>query len=429
MNEERGVGNGLIRITRPQLIGGIVVTVLVTALLTFGFVNVLMSPENGTPEAEIPEILTEADNFQELLNAIHLIQNEYVDGKEIEPEVLIEGAIDGVISGIDDPYSMYFDASALEEFQQETVEGEYSGIGASIMDIEGYVTIMVPFEGSPAAETPYEDADEEDPVGMQSGDRILEVDGVDVVGMSADHVAEMIRGPVGEEVTVKVERPQNETEYEELIFNIERDDVEIPTVESHVIDDDIGVLTISRFTAHTPEQAQEQLADLEQQGVTGVIIDLRNNPGGTLDECVEVADIFVPEGPVVQVVDREEDVEVLEVGGDAYALPLVVLTNEFTASGGEILAGALRDRMDVPIVGKTTFGKGSVQRLYYLDPGIPSGMKLTTERYLTADGYSIEKEGGIEPDYEIEFPDDGMFGELEKDPQLQKALELMREKQ
>ncbi len=415
-----------IRLTTGQLAGIVVVTVVIAAMLTFGFANAYLAPEEEQ-EPEEGDLITQAENYPELVRAIQLIRDNYVDRDAADVEKMIEGAIEGAIGSTGDRYSTYFDASALEDFQQETVEGEYSGIGASIQDIDGYVTIMVPFEESPAATTSFEGAEDDDPVGLRPGDRILTVDGVDVVGMSADHVAEMIRGPVGEKVEVKVERP-DENGAAELIFNFERAEVEIPTVESEVIDGDVGLLSLTRFTGQTPQQVSEQLAYLEDQDVSGVIIDLRNNPGGTLEECVAVADMFLPEGVVLQVVGRDGETEEIRVSGDAYPKPLVVLVNEFTASGGEILAGALNEQMDVPLVGTTTFGKGSVQRLFYLDEDRPTGMKLTTERFLTPSGYSIEEEGGLKVDHEVPGPEDGRYGDLDADPQLQKALELMRER-
>lgn len=418
---------GIIRMARGQAVGILIVCVLISALLTFGFANVYLSTP-AQPEA-YGDSLTEADNYEELLRTVELILSNYIHADDIAVEQLVEGAIRGAMQAVGDPYSMYFDASALREFRRETVEGEYSGIGASILDVQGYVTILVPFENSPAATTPYEGAKEDTPVGLRSGDRILRVDGVDVVGMSAEFVAEMIRGPVGEVVTVEVERPGNGGASRTLVFHIERDNIEIPTVRSEVLDDDIGMLVISRFTGRTPEQVRYHLQALEDAGVTGIILDLRNNPGGTLDECVEVASIFLPAGPVVRTVDRDGDVEVREVAGPEYPLPLVVLVNEFSASASEIIAGAMRDRMDVPLVGMKTFGKGSVQRLYYLDPDKPSGMKLTTERYLTPDGYSIEEEGGLQPDIEVEWPEDAIMGDPEHDPQLRRAMEILRDKQ
>jgi len=412
-----------IRLTTGQLAGIIVVTVLIAAVLTFGFANVYLvedKPTNG-------DVVTEADNYPELVRAINLIKENYVDMDAADVEKMIEGAIEGAIASTGDRYSTYFDASALADFRQETVEGEYSGIGASILDVEGYVTIMVPFEGTPAATTPFEGAASDDPVGLRPGDRVLTVDGVDVVGMSAEHVAEMIRGPVGEEVQVEIERPADDGDLL-LTFRFERDEVEIPTVDSEVVDGDVGVLSITRFTGRTPDQVHEHLNDLEDQNVSSIIIDLRNNPGGTLEDCITVADIFLPEGVVLHVVGRGDESDEIHVGGDAYPKPLVVLVNEFTASGGEILAGALREQMDVPLIGNTTFGKGSVQRLFYLDPDRPTGMKLTTERYLTPSGYSIEEEGGLQVDYEVPDPEDGLYGDLEADQQLQKALEVLRER-
>ncbi|MFO8060624.1 MAG: S41 family peptidase [Bacillota bacterium] len=410
----------VIRLTKGQGLACAIVLMLVSALITFGVTNAYMI---APAEPGASDIITGAENYPELLHASQLILDNYFDEEGVTPETLVEGAIRGVVSSTGDPYSMYFDASAMRQFQRETVEGEYSGIGTSILDVDGYVTIMVPFEGSPAATTPHESAGPDDPVGLRPGDRILRVEEIDVVGMTAEYVAELIRGPVGEVVTVEVERPETG---QVLTFHIERDTIEIPTASGEVIEGDLGLIVISRFTTYTPEQVRHHMAELEKAGVTDLIVDLRNNAGGTLAECVEVASLFVPEGPVVTTVDREGVTDVREASGEGYPGRIVVLVNEFSASAAEILAGALRDRLEVPLVGQRTFGKGSVQHLYYLDPAKPSGMKITTERYLTPSGYSIEEEGGLQPDVEVAWPEDAAMGDPETDPQLRRAIELMR---
>ncbi len=411
---------GMIRLTRGQGLACVTVLILVSALITFGITNAyVISPA----EPGVSDIITGAENYPELVQASQIIMENYLDDEKITPESLVEGAIRGVVGSTGDPYSMYFDASALRQFQRETMEGEYSGIGTSILDVDGYVTIMVPFEGSPAATTPFENAGPDDPVGLRPGDRILRVEDLDVVGMSAEYVAELIRGPVGEVVTVEVDRPDTG---EVLTFRIERAQIEIPTASGRVIDEDLGLIVISRFTANTPDQVRGYMDELEEAEVTGLILDLRNNAGGTLAECVDVASLFVPAGPVVTTVDREGTRDVREATGTGYPGPIVALVNEFSASAAEILAGALRDRMDVLLVGQRTFGKGSVQHLYYLDPAKPSGMKITTERYLTPSGYNIEEEGGLVPDIEVAWPEDGLMGDPETDPQLRRAIEVLR---
>lgn len=412
---------GLIRLTRGQGVACIIVLVLVSALITFGITSAyLVSPP---AEPGVSDIIVGAENYHELVQASMIVMENYIDDEKVTPESLVEGAIRGVVASMGDPYSMYFDASAMRDFQRETMEGEYSGIGTSILEVDGYVTIMVPFEGTPAATTPFENAEPDDPVGLRPGDRILRVEDLDVVGMAADHVAELIRGPAGEVVTVEIERPGTG---QNLVFMIERDTIEIPTVSGEVIDGDLGLIVISRFTANTPDQVRHYMAELEDAGVEGLILDVRNNAGGTLAECVEVASLFVPAGPVVTTVDREGTEDVREVTGTGYSGPMVVLINGYSASAAEILAGALRDRMEVPLVGERTFGKGSVQHLYYLDPTRPSGMKITTERYLTPSGYSIEEEGGLRPDIEVAWPEGALMGDPESDPQLQRGIEVLR---
>ncbi len=412
-----------IKLTTGQAISGVVVIFIVSALLTYG---VIITYQPDVAERPAEDVVTQAENYHELQQAVKIILQEHID-EDITAETLIEGAVRGAVEATGDRYSMYFDASELKDFMEQTIEGEYSGIGVSVLNVDGYVTVMVPFQGSPAATTPFEGADEDDPVGLQSGDRIVKVDGLDVVGMSTEHVAEIIRGPVGEEVTIVIERG-NDEDKTQLTFEIERAQIEIPTVTSDVVDGDVGLLTISQFTGHTGEQLQEHVAKLQEKGVSGLIIDLRFNPGGDLAACVEAADVFIPEGPVMIARGRGDESEVVQAQGEEYHLPIVVLVNEFSASGAEILAGALRDRLGSPLIGQTTFGKGAVQRMWYLDRDKPSGMKITTAQYLTPDEYSIEDEGGLTPDYEVEWPDDGEQGNIDRDPQLRRAFEVLREK-
>ena len=412
---------GLIRLTRGQGVACVIVLVLVSALVTFGITSAYFTSPPAEPG--VSDIIVGAENYPELVQAAMIVMENYIDDEKVSSESLVEGAIRGLVGSTGDPYSMYFDASAMRDFQRETMEGEYSGIGTSILEVEGYVTIMVPFEGTPAATTPFENATPDDPVGLRPGDRILRVEDVDVVGMAADHVAELIRGPVGEVVTVEIQRPDTG---QNLVFMIERDTIEIPTVRGEVIDGDLGLIVISRFTANTPDQVRHYMSELEDAGIEGLIIDVRNNAGGTLAECVEVASLFVPAGPVVITVDREGTEDVREVTGTGYPGPMVVLVNGYSASAAEILAGALRDRMAVPLVGERTFGKGSVQHLYYLDRARPSGMKITTERYLTPSRYSIEEEGGLRPDIAVPWSEGALMGDPESDPQLKRGIEEIR---
>ncbi|MFP4199900.1 MAG: S41 family peptidase [Clostridia bacterium] len=421
--------NGKLIVVTPMQGALILIAVALTAAsLVFAITG--SSPVDDATE-EVPESETEspaieAENYDEFQRALELILQDYVDEESVTPESLIQGAIKGMVEGVGDPYSTYFDSSALEDLRMQTLEGEYSGIGVSVIDLDGYVTVLVPFSNTPASTTPPEEGDGDEEEGLSSGDRIISVDGVDTVGMSTEHVSDLIRGPEGETVEVVVQRPED-TGHEELTFIIERQQIEIPTADSEVLEGDIGLLSITQFTAHTPKQVETHLQGLISEGISGLILDLRSNPGGTLDESLEVADQLLPPGPIVTTVDRDGKEETLSVDGPGCDLPIVVLVDNYSASASEILAGALRDRLDAPLVGERTFGKGSVQRIYYLDLDRTTGMKLTTQRYLTPSGYSIEEEDGLAPDHEVPRSEEDVMGELDSDPQLQKALDVMRD--
>lgn len=413
-----------ISLSRSQFIGSLMVVALITGLLVFGFFGVYGdSADGGNADGDV---ITSAENYDELVRAVRLTLQKHVDSS-IEPEQMIEGAIDGALKGTGDPHSAYFDAEAMKEFQESVTHGEYTGIGVSVLKVEEYVTVVTVFEGGPAETTSFEGAAPDDPVGLKSGDRIVSVDGTDVVGMPADQVATMIKGPEGETVRVGIDRKTEQGRWKTLIFELERATVEIPTADHEIIEDDIGVLVISGFTSHTAEQVEEHLDELLDAGVSGIILDLRNNPGGTVDACVKVADMFLGEGAVVTTVNREGDEEVMNSHEPGFDLPLVVLVNRYSASASEILAGALRDRKDVALVGEKTFGKGSVQRIFYLDRDQPTGMKITVSRYLTPSGYSIEEEGGLTPDYEVQMEGSELLvGDPDRDPQLRRAIDVLK---
>lgn len=305
-----------------------------------------------------------------------------------EDDELVRGAIDGMLETLDDDYARYFPPQAMEAFQAG-VSGEFVGIGVFIEDTPEGVGIVSVIPDSPAAE-----AD------LEPGWRIVTVDGEDVRDEPSDGVARRVQGEEGTEVTVGFEDEQGEVR--ELTLTRRR--IDIPTVDTEV-QDGLGVVRMIQFSSSTGEQFETAVTELvEQENVGGLLLDLRGNGGGVLDQAVQVADVLMGEGPVVRVVEADgRERELTSSDGGFTELPVVVLVNEGSASATEILAGALKQRGRAEIVGQPTFGKGTVQTISTFANG--SGAKFTTAKYFLPDGDSVEGKG-IQPDRVVEGPEE-----------------------
>ncbi len=379
-------------------------------------------PSGWGEAAEVYEEVVKTKEFKRFLEAMTLTKNRYIE--DVSLNELLEGAIDGMVRATGDEYSRYYDQAAYESFEI-TTSGEYEGIGARVIEKtvsdQTYVTVLSPFEGTPAATTPFEGSTEEDPVGLKPGDRIVEVNGESIVGTPLRKAAQMMRGPAGTEVTVKVLREGRD---EPLIFHIERAAVTIPSISSRVIEDKYGYVKMTQFNQNTPQQFREAMESLQSQNIEGLILDLRNNPGGSLEATGQIADFFLSQGVVVRIKQRGQGERVIESSGSGYDKPVVILVNKGSASASEILTGAMQDRGVATVVGETTFGKASVQSIWELSD--ETGLKITTATYLTPEGRQINGVG-LEPDIEVPLDDGAELGDLETDNQLQKALSLLKE--
>ncbi len=348
---------------------------------------------------------TPADTHEELetFNDVwDIIFQEYVEKENLDADALAEGAIRGMLEALDDPYTSYLDKTSYEEWSID-LQGSYEGIGAYVGEREDRIVIIAPIAGSPAEEA-----------GIKSGDEILEVEGESISSMSLEEVIMRIRGERGTPVRILVLH-EGETEPEEL--TIVRAEIELPSI-SFEIREDIAYIYIGHFTERTNEEIITVLEDIrDDKDVSGIILDLRSNPGGQVESVVDVTSHFLKEGLVFYVVDNRGNETRYKVDsrGIKTDLPMVVLTDNHSASGSEVLSGALQDHGRAVIAGQTTFGKGSVNSLYSLDDG--SGLILTTARWYTPNGHLIEGKGII-PDYELE---------LEWDDAIQWALDYLKE--
>lgn len=394
-------------------------------------------PTTGEDAATLRQ-LQGSPAFQDFVQTLTLIRTRYVDRPDMEK--VLAGATSGALSALHDPYSVYFDRNAYTSFTSDT-SGEYGGIGVQVTSEGRYVVVQTPFPGTPSATASYEGAGPGDPRGLRPGDRIVEVDGHNVVGVDVDAVAQMIRGAPGTPVVLGVERPTGEgNQFQRLTFRMTRTNVVVPTVESSMLPHSVGYLQITQFTDKTPPLVQKALDGLRKRGMRALVLDLRYNPGGSLDAVEQIAGLFLPGGsPIVHTVDRAGHRDTASVPGDGKGLgvPLAVLVNGASASASEILAGALQDLGVGTLVGERTFGKGLVQQVYPFPDG--TGIKLTVERYLTAAGRDINKHvdprtgravGGIQPNVEVQAPanwNPAQMGEPGHDPQLDAALRLLEQ--
>ena len=315
-----------------------------------------------------------------------IIFQYYVERDSLDADALRQGAIRGMLEALDDPYTSYLDAEAYQ-LGLSDLEGKFEGIGAHIGIRDNQLTIIAPIADSPA-----------DKAGIRTGDKVLEINGMSTSEMSLAEAVLFIRGSKGTSVRLLVLH-QDETEPEEI--EIVRAEIEVTSVRFEMRGD-IAYIRITNFSERTDDELSSVLDNIAREKARGIILDLRSNPGGLLQAVVEVASHFLTEGIVVDVVDNQGNHETMSVKRRKVTtdLPMIVLVDSYSASGSEVLAGALQDYARATIAGTKTYGKGSVNVLRQLKDG--SGLYITTARWLTPNGHLIEGEG-IDPDYELEL--------------------------
>ncbi|MEW6610344.1 MAG: S41 family peptidase [Patescibacteria group bacterium] len=359
-------------------------------------------------DAAISASLQQNADFNLYWDLWEWIQESFIDNP-VDEKKLFYGSLAGMVASLDDPYSAFMEPKQAQEFAEQ-MHGKFQGIGAEIGIRDKKLTVIAPLP-----ETPAERA------GLKSGDWIVEIDTTDTTGMMLDEAVNRIRGEKGTYVKLLVMRDDFK---EPTMFEIMRDDIQIVSVRSEVKEGGIGYLHISHFNADTGERFRNAVESLLAKNIKGVVLDLRNNPGGYLSLAVEIASFWVDaERPVV--LERSKDMEVKEYRAvknqTLKGFAAVVLINHGSASASEIVAGALQDYGLATVVGQKSFGKGSIQEVHDFSDG--SAVKLTTARWFTPNNRQIDKEG-IAPDIEVEVTQEDAGAE--KDPQLEKALELLK---
>ena len=332
----------------------------------------------------------ERNEFSKLYTAYDTLKNSYFE--DVEQEDLINGAINGMVQALDDPYSDYMDTKEAKNFH-ESISSSFEGIGAEIQELDGFIQIVSPIKESPAEKA-----------GLKPNDKVINVDGKSIQGMSATEAVLLIRGEKGSTVTLSIERPGMA---EPMDVSIVRDTIPIETVYGEMIEGEEGIakVQLTSFSENTTKELINTLNELESQGMKGLVLDLRQNPGGLLDQAIAIASLFLPDNEMIlQIEDREGNRQEIK-SSSSHSNPdvlLVVIVDKGSASASEILAGAFKESGNITLVGEKTFGKGTVQRAQDFKDG--SNLKFTTEKWLTPKGNWIHKKG-ITPDVEVALPD------------------------
>ena len=383
---------------KKKIFAGIIVVGLISSVLTLGLVCLLLGLNS-----------TNALDLGRFFVAMRFIEGNYV--QEVDRSKLIDGAIGGMVNSLGDPHSIYLAPQLYSQLRAET-SGAFGGIGVYMSFKNGGVQVLNVIPDGPGYRA-----------GLQAGDEILAVNGQPVTEISPGEVALKIRGQIGTPVEILIHREGAE----DKTYNLTRENIQVHTVAGSMIGDKLGYIKISNFSENTGSEFKAKLTELERAGLEGLVLDLRQNPGGVINSCVEVAQEIIPAGTVTSVIKRDGSKEVYTSHSEGVRFPVVALIDKGSASASELLSGALQDTKVGLVVGETSYGKGSVQTLIPMAHN--DGIKLTIARYYTPNGRSIDGVG-IEPDVEIKSPapPHQMYDlklDTPDDLQLNKAKELL----
>ncbi|ALS78581.1 S41 family peptidase [Planococcus kocurii] len=367
--------------------------ILTTAGLT---VFALTFGDDKAVEVNSPE----RREFEKLYTAYDQIQDQYFE--DVDRDVLVNGAINGMVDSLEDPYSDYLNEEEASQFL-EGISSSFQGIGAEVQEREGYITVVSPIKNSPAEKA-----------GVLPNDQIIAVDGESIQGFTTTEAVMLIRGEKGTDVKLSIMRGKNA---DPIDITITRDEIPIETVYAEMIGNNVAHIQITSFSENTYQELLDAIKEMEAEGMKAVVMDVRGNPGGLLDVALDISDLFIEEGkPLFEVQAKGAEPEVyMSSPGTKIKVPVTLLIDGGSASASEILAGAMNESADIKLVGEKTFGKGTVQTANDLQDG--SNLKFTTAKWLTPDGNWIH-EKGIEPDVEVAYP---AYASL---PLLDTSLEL-----
>jgi len=402
------------RYLKKQRIYKTIMLVILTIFLTFILTTMYITNKYNLNQQDMSSVLnflSTGDSVSNAINNIQKILDEYYLN-DVNEESAKEGAVKGYVASLNDPYTVYITKDEMEDYKTNLI-GNYVGIGVYIATNteKNTIEIIMPIKGGPAEEA-----------GILSGDTIVSVNGIEYTGEQIDIAADVMKGKSGTTVKIGILRNQ-----ELKTFEIERRKVITNPVESKLLENNIGYIQISSFDEETANSFKDKFEELKKQGITSLIIDLRNNGGGLVDSTLKIADYIVPKGKELLItVNKNGEEEIEKAENDVLIdMPIVVLVNKNSASASEILAGALKEHDEATIVGTTTYGKGVIQELLTFKDG--TGLKVTTHEYYTPKKNKIN-DIGITPNIIVELPKDvnPLYITEENDIQLQKAIEILK---
>ncbi|MCK4781477.1 S41 family peptidase [Candidatus Parcubacteria bacterium] len=397
---------------RYLFIGGVII-VFTLISLCFGFYLGKIEGEKLVIQGVINRDLGRPDtvDFSLFWDAWIKLQEKYVDNEELDYQKMVYGAISGMVESLDDPYTVFLPPEDSKIFLED-ISGSFEGVGMEIGIRNNQLTIIAPLENTPAQRA-----------GLRPGDKILEVDGISTADIGIEQVVKLIRGPKGTEVVLTIFR-KGWAQPEEI--KVIRNVIKVPSLKLEILDDNIAYVKIYHFSQKADSDFDKMALEILNSSSEKIILDLRNNPGGYLEVSVDIAGWFLERGDVVVIEDfggKQPNMEYKARGNAKFSeYPMVILINQGSASASEILAGALQDNLGVKLIGAKSFGKGSVQELEKL-PGATS-LKITIAKWLTPNGQLIT-DVGLAPDIEVEMTEEDY--EKDRDPQLDKAVEIIKE--
>ena len=403
--------------SKKRVVTLMIVLILVTNIITFGITNMVTIKYKDRviiPTKEYDQLTSSYRKYSKAIGLESYVKDNFL--KEVDEEKLQEGELKGMFQALEDPYSVYMTEDEFKDFMEHT-KGIYGGIGVIVSPgDDNLITVVSPIEGTPGEKA-----------GLKTGDKIIKVNGQEFTADNMDKAVKLMKGEPKTKVNLTVLRKGKDGKNDYIDMDIVREEIRLITVKSDVVEDNIGYMKITSFDDLTYEDFKKNLDSLMKKNISGLIIDLRNNPGGLLDVCVDIADEFLGEGVIVYTETRNGERTYEKSNKSHIDIPLVVLVNEGSASASEIFAGAIKDRNRGVLIGNKTFGKGIVQRIKQLSDG--SGFKLTVSEYFTPNGTNIHGIG-IEPDIVVDLPEDVKeigIENLSQDVQLQTAIKKMKE--
>lgn len=389
----------------------IIVTALISSGATYSYIKKMYNPENNYVLYFKNDELAKSD-IEKFTEVWDLLQDNFL--YDIDERKMFEGAIAGLASGLKDPYTIYYTKDQMKQLKEYS-SSSYVGVGLIVSETkDGYLEVVESVEGGPAYNA-----------GIKEGDMLYKVNGVDITGQEADLIVKQIKGEEGTDVAITVYRP---SELKYIDFTMTRKKVHIPSVKSKIIDKDIGYIRITMFDTVVATDFYNELNALMKKGIKGLIVDVRDNPGGSYDQVVSIADMFLPEAVILYTEDKDGNREYERSKASHVNIPLTILVNERSASASEVLAGALQDNDRAVVVGTQTFGKGVVQAIIPCKDG--SGVRVTIAGYFTPNG-NVVQGVGITPNRKVEIQGTykGYAVSLipsEEDIQLSTAIEVVR---